>query len=935
MTGPVPHRALCFAEAADGWASKRSSEARSLWAKSGDESGFLPLPQHLVDTACVAAAVYDSWLAEPVKESLAIRLGVGEEGLRSLILWLAGTHDIGKACKTFQTQVEVQTEFSYLVTNLDDAGIPRTRDHRELEHKMPHGVVSAAIIQCWLESRGLPGPVALHLSEVAGAHHGIASALGDYKAVKTILNGYEDQWSSIHQELLDAMAELTAVLPALEALRFRPAPSAGSLQVLTGIVVLSDWIASNPEAFPMRVEGSQRQRLINGMEATDLTAPWTPTAQVESIEAFFRNSFGWPEEFGPRAIQRSMVEAADSIGEPTLLILEAGTGLGKTEAALAAAQVIGRKTEAQGIYFAAPTMATANGLLERTMQWAARTAEAQSVASMYLAHSKNQLSQLYQQLRIRGIEPDRPGGAGTVVASSWMTGRRRGMLSNIVVGTVDQVLMMALQQRYSMLRHVALAGKIVIFDEVHSFDTYTSEYLETTLEWLAYYGVSVIMMSATLPKGRRDALIEAYTGAAPSESSDAYPLITVANESSASYIEPLPSPTDLVASVRTLDDDLTTLTRTLTDLLTEGGCALVICNTIARAQDTFLAVTEMFPGEAELHHAGFMAWERAQREDALQDKLGPTSHRGAGRPERLVVVATQVAEQSLDIDADVLITDIAPMDLLIQRVGRIHRHQRPDSDRPTKLRDPQVYVRGVLERGLVPEFDSGAEAIYGRYLLLSTLHHLPSTFRRPDDVAELVQAVYEEEKDAPAGWEDTWGNALREEKERAESARRRSSTFRIPSPFQMQPLANLFAECAGASIALADEERGAAQVRDAEPTVEVIPIICSENGYKPLGEEYELAETGELTYAQAFRLASSTVRLPARMTRSNRDFEEVVSTLEQSTPAHWQQHFLLKGQLALPLEADATLDLGPARVRYSSELGLESRFEKTDHVSPP
>ena len=295
------------------------------------------------------------------------------------------------------------------------------------------------------------------------------------------------------------------------------------------------------------------------------------------------------------------------------------------------------------------------------MNWARNTTETGAVSSLYLAHSKNQLSKPFRDLRFRDIneDADDPSTNGEVVASSWMSGRRRGLLSNIVVGTVDQVLMLALRQRYSMLRHAALAGKIIIFDEIHSYGAYTSDYLATTLEWLAHYGATVIMMSATLPSAEREKLIEAYTGNSVDGNSDAYPLITVASENSLRYVTPEQSPTNLEARIAIIDDAITALEELLEQLLIDGGVALVICNTIARAQEVYSTLIAAYPGEVELHHAGFMAWQRSEKEDQLRQELGPDSHRGEGRPWRKIVVATQVAEQSLDIDADVLVTDLA------------------------------------------------------------------------------------------------------------------------------------------------------------------------------------------------------------------------------------------------------------------------------------
>ncbi|HIW95917.1 MAG TPA: CRISPR-associated helicase Cas3' [Candidatus Corynebacterium gallistercoris] len=918
---------MSFADEAEGWVAARSERARALWAKSGDDSGYLNLPQHLVDSACAAAAVWDVWLSRSAKEAIAGMLGTSIEDARTFAIWLAGIHDVGKACIMFQTQLDESGKFGHLVGALDEVGLPRKLSSRELREKMPHGVVSGVIVQRWLEARGTSKKIALRISSVADAHHGIPSDTAERNRIRSVLSEYDPAWLEIQDELVEAMAELTGVAGVLDELS-RPKVLEGPVfQPLTGLVVMADWIASNAEAFPMVVKGSHRERLVAGMQATDLTSPWIPQEAGPDVDGFFREAFGWSEDLEARPVQKTMAQAAHSVDLPSLIIVEAETGVGKTEAALAAAQIIGRKTGAQGIYFAAPTMATANGLLERTIEWAKRTAENESVVSMYLAHSKNQLSEPYKKLKFRGIEEETKEHRGSVVASSWMSGRRRGLLSNIVVGTMDQVIMMALQQRYSMLRHAAMMGKIVIFDEVHAFDTYSSDYLETTLRWLAQYGVTVILMSATLPQQRRDALIEAYTLEKPAGSSSAYPLVTVANKGGVEYLEVEPSPTNLEASVQIMSDGLDELTDKMGDLLGDGGCALVICNTIARAQAAYRELSAQFPGETELHHAGFMAWQRTEREDALRKKLGAGVHRGEGRPERLIVVATQVAEQSLDIDADVLVTDIAPIDLIIQRIGRVHRHQRPVSDRPERLREPKIFVRGIEKMDTVPEFEGGAEAIYGERMLLATLMHLPSTFRRPDDVAGLVQAAYAEEQEVSSGWVEAWDKAVQEARESEARSHGAAQQFRIPPPRKDMKLSSLFARSAAASVALADEVKGAAQVRDAEPTVEVIPIVQTEYGYRALGEEGEAFSTGELTYAQAFRLASSTVRLPARMTRFDSDFDVVVGDLEQATPGHWQEHYLLRGQLALPLDEEGERVIGRFRVRYTPELGLEYEIE--------
>ena len=304
--------------------------------------------------------------------------------------------------------------------------------------------------------------------------------------------------------------------------------------------------------------------------------------------------------------------------------------------------------------------------------------------------------------------------------------------------------------------------------------------------------------------------------------------------------------------------------------------------------------------------------------------------RGAGRPYRKVVVATQVAEQSLDIDADVLITDIAPMDLAVQRAGRLQRHSRPVDDRPPLLRDPKIFIRGMLSPMPAPEFDGGAMAIYDPQILLSTLLHLPTTFHRPDDIEELVQSTYDLDTTVvPDEMQQIWDEAAGASRLRQHNARERSESFRTPSPFHAASLSEFFKN-KDAALNLNREEAGAAQVRDAEPAVEVIPLIETDYGYRLWGVDKEVLADAEPDYQTAFQLASSTVRLPARMTRYKDDFDVVMDALEESTPVTWSKHYLLNGQLALPLDEDGETRIGRFLVRYSSELGIEVSFERSE-----
>lgn len=923
---------------ADSWLSSCSLQARALWAKSGNEQAHLSLPQHLIDSACVAEWLWNNWVCDALKHTLSKLWKLEVSEVKALYCFFAGTHDVGKATVTFQRQVEKRKEERWLFPPIYEAGLSLEWPQGEgSQIKLPHGVASALLLRGWLTGQELDKSLRVALSSVLDAHHGFASDPMLLANQADAIAGRETEYDEIAYALLDSMADLTAVAPVLERLEDSgDEPFADALQLMTGLVVMADWIASNEDAFPYDEVLPQRERVVQGMGYVNLSFPWKPQEIPAEVLELFRRTFAWNESFKLRPVQRVAVEMAKKTQGSALMIIEAPTGEGKTEAGLAIAHVLGEKTGAQGVFLAAPTMSTANGLFERAVQWAKRSSCGGQVASMFLAHSKNRLSKDFQKLRYSGIGVDGNSGQqgelpeGSVVATQWLSGRKTGILSDFVVGTVDQVLMMALKARHSMLRHVGLAGKVVIIDEVHAYDTYMSQYLERTLEWLARYGTSVILMSATLPPARRLRLAQAYNSqiARGSEAdiqalgTSAYPLVSVVDASGIYTKEVESRPTDAHVEIQFLDDSLSSLRARLQELLGDGGIALVICNTVARAQDAYKELETCFPGETELHHAAFIAKHRSEKEDLLREKLGPTARRGQERPQRLVVVATQVAEQSLDIDADVLITDIAPIDLVIQRLGRVHRHSRPDSDRPEGLHEAQMFIRGVDQTGDVPEFDGGAKAIYGEKMLLATMAYLPQVFCRPDDVAPLVKKVYADTPDIPVPWQESWQKACVKADKKRNRAENRADSFRFPSPAYAEDLVSLFDKSYDNSSGIGVEERGLAQVRDAEFTVEVIAIQDTDYGYTPFGVDIEIQEGHAPDFSQALILAGNTVRLPARMTRRDADFEEIMTFLEKRTPPEWKDSGLLKGQVALHFGRDGTSQLGRFALTYSAELGL-------------
>jgi CRISPR-associated endonuclease/helicase Cas3 len=362
----------------------------------------------------------------------------------------------------------------------------------------------------------------------------------------------------------------------------------------------------------------------------------------------------------------------------------------------------------------------------------------------------------------------------------WLRGPKRPLLAQFTVGTVDQALMSVLPVRHNALRLLALSGKTFIVDEAHAYDPYMQVLLGRLLNWLGAYGVPVILLSATLPASVSDRLIKEYLqGAGHKRGTLAertfpapYPgWLYVDGESARAAQISEPRRREQASSRRTKlhvavepvvrragagHDRLAVIERLLEPVAAgEGGTALVVCNTVGDAQETYLRLRERFDdrshadgGIVRLLHARFPGHVRESR---TQDVTGGMGRTGS-RPARRIVVATQVVEQSLDLDADLVISDLAPLSLLLQRAGRCWRHENwwalhgypGGRGRPGWAREPRLVVLDPLvEGGTVPKQWGG---IYSEFMLARTSAKLSAiadgTVSIPEDVQELVESVH-------------------------------------------------------------------------------------------------------------------------------------------------------------------------------------------------
>lgn len=883
------------------WQTPSFSELlRLLPGKTSPEGMWLPAWRHMLDAGLVMQRLFRQWIPESVRRTL--RGVLSEEEAEQIAVLAALLHDMGKLTPVFASKL------LRLLPELRDRilllGLPVQAYETIIDPgKSPHALAGAVC----LRQRGCPHS----LTAVIAAHHRktatkcqVDQLNADEYPYAYHLHGVGKSRSLLWDEVRQAWLDYALSCCSCSALDEVPEISRSAQMVLTGLLIVADWIASNTEYFPLLSADEtlalevEEARADRAMKALALPYPLVCEKPVNV------NNFAGRFGFAPRPLQQVVVDIAHHCVTPGLMIIEAQMGVGKTEAALAAAEHFAQKCGAGGIFFALPTQATANGIFPRLMSWAEPLSEEYQQA-VRLAHGTANMNQLYMDLpRHAALDSD-----GFVV-HPWMEGRKKALLANVVIGTVDQLLMAALRQKHVMLRHLGLAGKVVVIDECHAYDAYMSVYLECALQWLGSYKVPVILLSATLPAKRRAALIKAYLGDAPAgdwQESRAYPLLTWSDGAQvhSCTVEAGSTPT----SVRMGHADRENVPAYLAEKLHSGGCAVVILNTVRGAQQMADTLRQTLPEkEIMLVHSQFMLEDRAAWEEKLLRRLGKTST--PSERDGLIVVATQVAEQSLDIDADVMITELCPMDLLLQRLGRLHRHQRV---RPAGLEEACCAVLPAEE---------GSRAVYGDWLLQQTERLLPTAITLPDDIPNLVQDAYAEpsaeEADDPA-WH-CHADMLADQEHRA-------SSFRLPKCEEYRRAKQNTINAMLDTNAADDETYGDATVRDGQPSIEVLMLVQYSDGRIGMvprnGDAPCFDPTREPSRKDAMRIARQRIRLPHAICPRVSEIITELEMLTARTLPEWQQAPALRGELFLLLDEHLQARLGKHVLQYDPEYGLQ------------
>lgn len=918
MASPTTKRS-----ASDGRDQAFDPRAWQLWGKADPARAgqgrpdWHPLLCHVLDVVACAERLLvhvreDRWRA------LAAPLGLNKEEALPWLLFFVALHDLGKATPPFQIKVESRRD-ALVLLGLD---FP-VRDE-------PHGNLSVPLATSVLTGLGVSPALARWVARAVGAHHGEFTALGHLArsleakkgALFPVLAGKAPLWAELRVHLVDALAEVCGIIAGAP----RPALPASSVDLhawvadLAGLTTVTDWLGSNADVFEYVPPPESPQQYYFDVareraERAVTSAGWRPPPR--SSGRTFLQLFGrtpWP-------LHIAVEELLPSLRAPSLVIVEAPMGEGKTEAALSIFDALSARG-ATGLYFALPTQATSNQIFGRVERFF-RSAFPGEAHGLHLVHGDAGLSDAYEALQRRawsfraiGDVAGRTGDLGPI-ADVWFARGKRALLAPIGVGTVDQALLGVLPVRHGFLRLHGLAGKVVVIDEAHAYDTYTSELLDRLLSWLSALRATVVLLSATLPSARRDALLRAYGGASPPRSS--YPRITVASEGNAASItfQPRRAPVPVALAWKALAE----LPSELGQVLSGGGCAVWIVNTVRTAQRTYRDLLRLqeegsLPRDLaiDLLHARFPYDARAARERLAEERFGPGEDK---RPRSALLVGTQVLEQSLDLDFDLMITELAPVDLILQRAGRLHRHDRKQQ-RPAAVRRPALWLlRPEGEtRPNGPTFGSSAY-VYAEAILLRTWLALRarSEVLLPVDIEPLIEAVYSQSHEAPPEIAARLSELDRAHREETRSESNQARSIDLPPPGGDDPFRDL--------ASLKDVEDPAmhpglrAVTRLGDPSVEIIP-------FQKQGGRTVLAGAPEVAIDLSSRdpLPRNVVIAAARQSISIQRRDVVLALAAQPVPATFEASGHLRFHRAVLFDEQKQATIAGTHLVLDTNLGL-------------
>ncbi|WP_099350105.1 CRISPR-associated helicase/endonuclease Cas3 [Erwinia amylovora] len=800
------------------------------------------LPWHCLDVAAVAARWWDS--SPSLRSQFSTALSPVSH-LRAWVLFFVALHDFGK----FDIRFQAKAPAALRILNPDGEKISGRLppwDHGKggvlcLREDFRANAVSDDSLLAFLDEPPHSKRAWFPWMEAVAGHHGYV--VREYHLPDEMMNyppglqGWADADRQARMAWLQALEGLF-LQPVGLSLQDNPPPVS---PLLAGFCSISDWLGSwsSEETFCYRSSVEPPDNYFARRYASDAAIVLERSGLVAQIKPWSGVAALLEKGHAPRQLQ-TLVDRLPE--QPGLTLIEAPTGSGKTEAALAFAWRLLASGQADSIIFALPTQATANAMYARLERLAVQLFDR---PNFILAHGYARFNPAFDAVKQRAANVQQ-AEEGWAQCCEWLSrGNKRAFLGQIGVCTVDQVLISVLPVKHRFIRGFGLGRSVLLVDEVHAYDSYMYGLLEAVLRAQSAAGQSALLLSATLPAHLKQRLLNTYPGDPAAELSSAYPLVTWRGQRQQLHFdlsatpEHLPAESALLLQPRYLaggePDDL--LLQQMMAAAAAGAQVCLICNLVDVAQKTWQRLSAYGQAEVMLFHARFTLTDRIAKEQQVLECFGPHGNRQQGR----ILVATQVVEQSLDVDFDWLITQLCPVDLLFQRSGRLHRHQR--NRRPAGFSQPMLTV-------LLPDAEGYGRSgyIYGNTRVMWRTQQLieaqgatPLPF--PAAWRQWIESAYRPEADdAEPGWvQEGYQDWEQKEFEKRASARQMLKQAEYATPFS-------------------DNDHAVrALTRDGEMSLAVIPYFDSEHG-RVLLDGQQLDRLAEFARPEA--LALNRVNVP-------------------------------------------------------------------------
>lgn len=725
----------------------------AFWGKARPHSSSVhpwhPVIYHCLDVAAVGAVLLRRWPSVSVR--LHTLLGWEDQILDSGLPALLALHDIGKLTRPFQAKVPEL----WPTASLGSMPIDPPRDPG-------HGATGLHLLVT-LDKQGklglfdgwLPSDVDLLLGPFLG-HHGRPVAMNIPLSDSELFGRDRPvlDFGAAYVSLVRGLFGISTALPPVALVEAATWP-------LAGLAALADWIGSRQDWFPYTAPNIEPKTYWHELA---LTRAKVAVDQAGIVPAPVRAFSGFSGIAGTSRVPSPLQTWAEKVElpeGPLLILVEDVTGSGKTEAAMILAHRLMASGRVAGMVIALPTMATANAMFTRMGTVYRRLFAADAVVSLALAHGRSDLHPGFQKaIRIAitalGADAERRGDESTAECAAWLADdRRKAFLADVGVSTIDQAILAVLPAKHQSVRLIGLSERVLVVDEAHAYDAYVTTELEALLAAQAANGGSAIVLSATLPANIRQQLAAVFAKAikrpVPPLGATTYPLATIIAgvgivEASTGVRK------DLIrsVSVERLPDTEAALAAVV-EAARQGAAVAWVRNTVDDANDA-ADLIRGFGIEPLLFHARFAMGDRLKVEARVMERFGADAVKDGRRG---VLIATQVVEQSLDLDFDLVVSDLAPVDLLLQRMGRLWRHPTRDPHRP--IDGPRFLVVSpdpveAPAAGWIAGALRGTSYVYPDHALL--WRSARSLFRRgevrvPDDVRALVEEAYGAAADVP------------------------------------------------------------------------------------------------------------------------------------------------------------------------------------------